>query len=70
MMFVPAEIHIGGVLMPPMFVAAIFGIMAAVATARWLNRTRLSRHLFYPPLVFVALIVIYTIMIGTFIIPS
>jgi hypothetical protein len=67
---IPAEFHIGGVFMPPMFVAAIFGVSAAVATARWLNRTRLSRYLFYPPLVFVAMTVIYTILIGTFIIPS
>jgi hypothetical protein len=31
-----------------------------------LNRYRLSRYFFYPPLVFVALAVIYTWLIGTF----
>ena len=31
----------------------------AVLTSRWLNRVRLSRYLFYPPLVFLSLIVIY-----------
>jgi hypothetical protein len=39
-----------------------------VATARLLNRYRLSGYFFYPPLVFVALAIIYTVFIGTFII--
>ena len=43
--------------------------LLAVATASWLNRTRLSRHFFFPPLVFLAMTVIYTIVIGTFLIP-
>jgi hypothetical protein len=33
-----------------------------------LNRYRLSNYLFYPPLVFLALMIIYTVLIGTFII--
>lgn len=70
MNFIPVEFHIGGVFLPPLLVAAILGTIAAVFTARWLNRVRLSRYLFYPPLVFVAMMVIYTALIGTFIIPS
>ena len=69
-MFTPVEFHIGGILMPPLFIAGIFGLVAAVFTARWLNRAQLSRYLFYPPLVLVAMVVIYTVLIGTFIIPS
>jgi hypothetical protein len=69
-MFTPVEFQIGGILMPPLFIAAILGLAAAVFTARWLNRVRLSRYLFYPPLVLVAMVVIYTVLIGTFIIPS
>ena len=69
-MNIPSEFAIGGVYMPPLFIAALLGTIAAVATARWLNRSRLSRHFFYPPLVFVALTVIYTVLIGTFILPS
>jgi hypothetical protein len=34
-----------------------------------LNRYRLSRIFYYPPLVFVGFIVIYTCLIGTFLIP-
>ena len=65
----PHEFAIGGVYMPPLLIAAIFGTVAAVVTARLLNRYRLSRYFFYPPLVFVALAIIYTVLIGTLIIP-
>ena len=68
-MRVPSEFAIGGVYMPPLLVAAVLGITLAVITASWLNRRRLSRHFFYPPLVFVAMTVIYTIIIGTYLIP-
>ncbi len=70
MHLVPSEFAIGGVYMPPMLVAAVIGMTAAVLTARWLNRRKLSRYFFYPPLVFVALTVIYTVLIGTFVIPG
>ena len=63
-----AEFHIAGVYMPPLVVAALLGVAAASLTGRLLDRTRLSRHFFYPPLVFVALVVIYTGLIGTFVI--
>jgi hypothetical protein len=35
-------------------------------TARLLNRYRLSRYFFYPPLVFLSLTVIYALVIGEF----
>ena len=56
--------------MPPMLIAALLGTLVAILTARLLNRYRLSRYFFYPPLVFVAMAVIYTVVIGTFIIPA
>ena len=65
----PHEFAIGGVYMPPLLIAAILGTIAAVATARLLNRYRISRYLFYPPLVFLALAVIFTVLIRTLIIP-
>jgi hypothetical protein len=64
----PHEFAVGGVFVPPLLIAAILGTIAAVVTARLLNRYRLSRYFFYPPLVFVALAIIYTVFIGTFII--
>ena len=54
--------------MPPLLVASFLGTLAAVVTARTLNHYRLSRYLFYPPLVLLALMIIYTVLIGTFII--
>lgn len=69
-MNVPSEFAIGGVYMPPMLIAGIVGTAAAVLTTRLLNRYRLSRYFFYPPLVFVALTIIYTVLIGTFVIPG
>lgn len=65
---IPHEFVIGEVYMPPLLVAAFLGLVAAFVTAHLLNRYRLSRYFFYPPLVFIALTVIYTIFIGTFII--
>ncbi len=65
----PHEFVIGDVYIPPLLIAAILGTIAAVATARLLNHYRLSRYFFYPPLVFVALAIIYTVLIGTLIIP-
>ena len=67
---IPSEFAIGGVYMPPMLIAALLGMLVAILTARLLNRYRLSRYFFYPPLVFVAMAVIYTVVIGTFIIPA
>jgi hypothetical protein len=65
---IPHEFALGGVYLPPLLVAALLGTLAAVVTARLLNRYRLSRYFFYPPLVFLGLMVIYTVSIGTFVI--
>jgi hypothetical protein len=64
----PHEFAIGGVYLPPLLIAAILGTIAALVTARLLNRYRLSKYFFYPPVVLLALMVIYTVFIGTFII--
>jgi len=69
MNFVPHEFTISGVYFPPLLIAGVLGMVAAALTAIALNRFRLARFFFYPPLVFVALAVIYTGLIGTFFIP-
>ena len=68
-MTVPSEFNIGGVYLPPLIIAAIIGTIAALAISRLLNRYRLSRYFFYPPLVFFALAVIFTVIVGTILIP-
>ena len=65
----PHEFAIGGVYMPPLLIAAILGTIAAVAAAWLLNRYRLSRYFFYPPLVFLALAAIFTVLLGAVLIP-
>jgi hypothetical protein len=70
MQLIPSEFVIGGVYFPPMLIAALLGTAAAWITAMLLNRYRLSRFFAYPPLVFLALAVIYTVALGTFVIPA
>ena len=69
MQFIPSEFAIGGVFFPPLLIASILAVTAAALSALLLNRYRLSQYFFYPPLVFLALAVIYTGFIGTFVIP-
>lgn len=68
-MLIPHELYLGEVFIPPMLVAGILGIIAAAITAKLLNKYRLSKHFFYPPLVIVALIIIYTVLFGWIIVP-
>ncbi len=63
----PHEFAIGGVYMPPLLVAGLLAVLRTFLTAYLLNRYRLSRYFFYPPLVSLSLSVIYTIFIGTYI---
>jgi len=65
----PHEFAIGGVYVPPLLVASVLGTLAAAVTARLLNRVRLSRYFFYPPAVFLALMIIYTVLFDTLLIP-
>ena len=64
---IPHEFAIGGIYMPPLLVAGILGVIITVMTVRVFNRYRLSRYFFYPPLVSLSMVVIYTVFIGTFI---
>ena len=66
---VPHEISILGVYFSPMLLAALPGVAAAGLTALLLNRYRLSRFFVYPPLVFLALAVLYTSLIGALWLP-
>ncbi|AEV38242.1 protein containing DUF1656 [Pseudovibrio sp. FO-BEG1] len=65
----PSEWAIGTVYLPPFLVAAALGLLLSWLTARLMNRYRLSRFLLYPPGVFVALAVIYTVILGSWVIP-
>ena len=65
---IPSEFAVGGVYLPPLLVAGCLGVLLAYWTAGLFNRYRLSRYFFYPPLVFVALSIIYSVLIGTYVV--
>jgi hypothetical protein len=66
---IPAEVEIFGVYWPPLLLAVILGTIAMVVTIRLLNRHRLSRFFVLPEFVMLAMIALYTVTIGTFLIP-
>lgn len=66
---IPTEFTIGGVYLPPLLVAGCLGVLLAYWTVLLLNRYRLSRHFFYPPLVFVAMAALYTVLVGFLLVP-
>lgn len=70
MSLIPSEFSIGGVYFPPLLIASLIGFFAAWLTTQLLNRYRLSRFFAYPPLVLLALAVIYSLFFGTFVIPG
>ncbi len=66
----PHELHVGEVFFPPLLLDAVLGLAAAWLTARLLNRFRLSRYFYHPPLVLIALAVIYTGLFSIFLLPG
>ena len=61
---IPSEFAIADVYFPPLFFVVLLAMGLTMLTARLLNKYRLSRYFFYPPLVFVSLIVIYSGLIS------
>ncbi len=57
---IPSEFALADVYFPPLMFAVLLALLLTLVTARLLNRYRLSRYFFFPPLVFVSLIVIYS----------
>jgi hypothetical protein len=70
MHLIPHEIHLGEIFFPPMVLDAALGLAAASLTARLLNRFRVSRYFYHPPLVLIALTVIYTGLVSIFLVPG
>ena len=57
---VPHEVSIGGVYFSPLLLASLLGVLATAATVMMLNRYRLSRFFIYPPVMFIAIAILYT----------
>lgn len=65
---VPSEMNILGAYVPPVFVAIVAGLLCAMACAKLLNMTGLSRFFWHPPLAFAALWLLATALISLFLI--
>lgn len=66
----PAEVEFLGTYFPPILLSAILGILAMVFTTRWLARRRLFRYIYLPNVIMLAMTILYTLIIGTFLIPA
>jgi hypothetical protein len=60
----PSELPIGGVYLAPALVVGLAGLAAAWLAARMLNRTRLARFVWNPPLAFLAMWVLFSAVVG------
>jgi hypothetical protein len=70
MHLIPHELYVGEIFLPPMLLDAALGLVAALITARLSNRFRVSRYFYQPPLVLIALTVIYTGLFSIFLMPG
>ncbi len=66
----PAEVEILGTYFPPILLSAILGILAMVFTTKWLARRRLFRFMYFPNVIMLAMTILYTLIIGTVLIPA
>jgi len=64
---VPHEVSFGWVYLPPFFFALLFGALSAWVLAGWLNRTRLSRYFWRPPIAFLAFVGIFGALFALFV---
>jgi hypothetical protein len=65
----PSEFVFGGVYFSPLLIASVIGVLIAWLLTQLLNRLDLSRFVWWPPLFFLALVVICTALVGAFLIP-
>lgn len=66
----PIEIALSDMYLPPLLVAALLALLCTSITVRLFNRLNWHRFIVSPQLVELALTVIYTVLISTFVIPS
>lgn len=66
----PNDVVIADVYLPPLFVAVVLALMASSLTVRLMNQQRFIASFANPPLVFVSMVVIYTIILGSTIFPT
>jgi len=65
----PAEFVIGDILLPPMLIVVSLALLLSILLAYLLNRYRLSRFVYAPPLVLLALVTLITLLLDRFLLP-
>lgn len=65
----PSEFVIAGVYFSPLLIALILGVVIARLVTNLLNHFNLARFVWWPPLFFLALVVICTKLVGAFFLP-
>jgi hypothetical protein len=61
---IPSELPVAGVYLPPALLVGLFGLAAAWVMTKILNRARLTRFIWNPPLAFLALWALMSAGIG------
>ena len=61
---IPSEVPIGGTYVPPALILGLLGLVMAWLATKVLNRLRLARYFWNPPLAFLAMWVLITAIIG------
>jgi hypothetical protein len=64
----PHEIQLFGLYVPPFFLVCLIGLLGTLVVTQVLNWTGLSRCFWHPPLAFVAMWVLASSLIGTWLV--
>ncbi len=62
----PHELSIGDVYYSPLILVALLSFLAALVTVMILNKLKLTRYLYAPSYVFIAIMALYIVLIDTF----
>jgi len=62
----PHELSIGDVYYSPILQVLFFSFLAALITVMLLNKLKLSRYLYAPSYIFIAIMTLYIIVIDTY----
>lgn len=66
----PSDLVLGDVYLPPLFAAAVVALLLSSLTTRIMAARGWYAWFSSGPLVFISLVVIYTVILGTFLFPT
>ena len=66
----PHDLALGDVYIPPLLAAAVVALITSRYTARFMVTRGIMEHFANPPLVFVALSILYTLLFGATLFPT